>query len=67
MSIFTLVSITGKHEKDTDIYFNDADYIQPSEEFCNSCGEYLDAYVESLKEASNIWSVPVIDTHALKA
>lgn len=39
--------------------------IQPSEEFCNSCGEYLDAYVQALKEASNIWSVPVIDTHAL--
>lgn len=39
--------------------------IQPSEEYCNSCGEYLDAYVESLKEASNIWAVPVIDTHAL--
>lgn len=39
--------------------------VQPSEEFCNSCGEFLDAYVETLKEASNIWSVPVIDTHAL--
>ena len=39
--------------------------VQPSEEFCNSCGEYLDAYVEAIKEASNIWSVPVIDTHAL--
>ena len=39
--------------------------IQPSEEFCNSCGEYLDAYIQALKEASNIWSVPVIDTHAL--
>lgn len=39
--------------------------IQPSEEFCNSCGEYLDAYVRALKEASAIWSVPVIDTHTL--
>jgi len=39
--------------------------VQPSEEFCNSCGEYLDAYVNAIKEASNIWSVPVIDTHAL--
>ena len=39
--------------------------IQPSEEFCNGCGEYLDAYIKSLKEASAIWSVPVIDTYSL--
>ena len=39
--------------------------VQPSEEFCNSCGEYLDAYVDALKEASGLWSVPVIDTYAL--
>lgn len=39
--------------------------VQPSEEFCNSCGEYLDAYVNAIKEASNMWSIPVIDTHAL--
>lgn len=39
--------------------------IQPSEEFCNSCGEYLDAYIQALKEASGIWSVPLIDTYAL--
>lgn len=41
------------------------DIVQPSEEFCNSCGEYLDAYVHALKEASGIWSVPVIDTYSL--
>ena len=41
------------------------DNIQPSEEYCNSCNEYLDAYVNVLKEASAIWSVPVIDTYSL--
>ena len=39
--------------------------VQPSEEYCNSCGEYLDAYIRALKEASGIWSVPVIDTYSL--
>lgn len=39
--------------------------VQPTEDWQNGCGEYLDAYVQSIKEASNIWSVPVIDTHAL--
>ena len=39
--------------------------VQPTEDWQNGCGEYLDAYVNALKEASNIWSVPVIDTHAL--
>lgn len=39
--------------------------VQPHEDFCNSCGEYLDAYIEVLKEASGIWSVPVIDIYSL--
>ena len=39
--------------------------VQPDESYQNSCGEYLDAYVESVKEASAIWSVPVIDTYSL--
>lgn len=39
--------------------------VQPSEEYCNKCGEYIDAYVNSIKEASAIWSVPVIDTYSL--
>jgi hypothetical protein len=39
--------------------------VQPSEEYCNGCGEYIDAYVNSIKEASAIWSVPVIDTYSL--
>ena len=39
--------------------------VQPDESYQNSCGEYIDAYIASIKEASSIWSVPVIDTYAL--
>jgi lysophospholipase L1-like esterase len=38
---------------------------QPREDYTNKCGEYLDAYVQSVKEAGNIWAVPVIDLNAL--
>lgn len=39
--------------------------VQPDESHQNACGEYVDAYIASIKEASAIWSVPVIDTYAL--
>lgn len=39
--------------------------VQPTEDFQNGCGEYLDTYVNSIKEAAAIWSVPVIDIYAL--
>lgn len=35
--------------------------VQPSEEYANAIGLYIDDYVDVLKEAGNIWSVPVID------
>ena len=38
---------------------------QCSEDYTNSCGEYLQAYVDATKEVSNIWAVPVIDLNAL--
>ena len=38
--------------------------VQPTEDFANKCGEFVDAYVESVKQAGNIWSVPVIDWNA---
>ena len=38
--------------------------VQPDESYENSCGEFIDAYVESLKEAGNLWAVPVIDWNA---
>ena len=39
--------------------------VQPEESYQNRVGEYLDAYVNAVKEAANIWSVNVIDLHAV--
>ena len=39
--------------------------LQPSEAYQNKCGEWMDAYVESVKEAGNLWAYPVIDMNAL--
>lgn len=38
---------------------------QPSEDYTNWAGEYLDAYVEAVKEVAEVWAVPVIDLGAL--
>ena len=38
--------------------------IQPTEEYQNVAGEYFSTYVEKVKEAGNIWAVPVIDVNA---
>ncbi|MCH5239613.1 MAG: SGNH/GDSL hydrolase family protein [Muribaculaceae bacterium] len=35
--------------------------IQPSEEYSNALGLFIDDYVETIKEGAKIWSVPVID------
>lgn len=39
--------------------------IQPDESWQNACGEYFDRYVEAVKEAGNVWGVPVIDLNAV--
>lgn len=39
--------------------------VQPDESYQNACGEYIDAYVQAIKEAGNVWSVPVIDLNAV--
>ena len=39
--------------------------IQPDENYTNSCGEYVDAYVNAVKEAGSVWAVPVIDLNAI--
>ena len=44
-------------------YANEKNW-QPREVYTNLCGEYIDAYVQSVKEAGNIWAVPVIDLNA---
>lgn len=39
--------------------------IQPDESYCNRIGEYVDAYVEVVKEAANVWAVPVINLNSI--
>ncbi len=39
--------------------------IQPDENYTNRCGEYIDAYVNAIKEAGNVWAVPVIDLNSI--
>jgi lysophospholipase L1-like esterase len=39
--------------------------IQPDELHANGVGEYIDAYVDVVKEAGNVWAVPVIDLNAI--
>ncbi|MDD4516201.1 SGNH/GDSL hydrolase family protein [Massilibacteroides sp.] len=42
-----------------------AQNIQPSEDFANGQGLYLDAYIDALKKAGSYWSVPVIDLYSI--
>lgn len=47
-------------------YFNLGDSnIQPDEMYQNGMGLYVEEYVKCIKEAQNVWSVPVIDLHGL--
>ena len=39
--------------------------VQPNELYANGIGEYIDAYVDVVKEAGNVWAVPVIDLNAI--
>lgn len=39
--------------------------VQPDESFQNGCGEYIDAYIQPIKEAGSLWGIPVIDFNAL--
>lgn len=45
-------------------YANDKNW-QPTEDYQNKCGVYLSEYIESTKQAANIWAVSVIDLNAL--
>ena len=57
-----IVLMTPIHR--AEFYANEKNW-QPREDYTNKCGEYIDAYVESVKEAGNLWAVPVIDLNAL--
>ena len=39
--------------------------VQPDESFCNKIGLFVDAYIDAVKEASNVWAVNVIDLNAI--
>lgn len=39
--------------------------IQPDESFPNKIGLYFEQYVQAIKEAGNVWAVPVIDMNSL--
>lgn len=39
--------------------------IQPEESYPNRIGLYIDEYVEAIKEAANVWAVPVIDFNSV--
>jgi lysophospholipase L1-like esterase len=45
-------------------YANDKNW-QCTEDYDNQCGEFMDVYIDAVKEAGNIWSVPVIDLNAI--
>lgn len=42
-----------------------ADNIQPDESYPSSRVLYVDAYVDAIKEAANVWAVPVIDLNSV--
>lgn len=39
--------------------------IQPEESFPNKSGIYIDEYVQAVKDAANVWAVPVIDLNSI--
>lgn len=39
--------------------------IQPDESYPNGIGLYVDEYVKAIKEAANVWAVPVIDLNSI--
>ena len=39
--------------------------VQPEEAFTNSKGLFISDYVQTIKEAGNVWAVPVIDLNSL--
>lgn len=45
-------------------YANEKNW-QVTEDYANRCGEFLDAYVNAVKEAGAVWAVPVIDLNSL--
>ena len=45
-------------------YANEKNW-QCTEDYTNQCGIYLEEYINAIKEAGNIWAVPVIDLNSV--
>ncbi|MCM1356474.1 MAG: SGNH/GDSL hydrolase family protein [Staphylococcus sp.] len=43
--------------------FNDKN-VQPDENYANGLGLYIESYIRTLREAADIWAVPVIDLYS---
>lgn len=56
-----IVLLTPIHR--SDFHANDKNW-QCDESYTNRCGLYIDEYINTVKEAANIWAVPVIDWNA---
>ena len=56
-----IVLLTPIHR--SDFHANEKNW-QCDESYANQCGLYLDAYVDAVKEAANVWAVPVVDWNA---
>lgn len=56
-----IVLLTPIHRSN---FFANEKNWQCDESYTNQCGEYIDPYIEAVKEAGDIWSVPVIDWNA---
>ena len=56
-----IVLLTPIHR--SDFHANEKNW-QCDESYTNQCGEYIDAYINAVKEAADVWAVPVIDWSA---
>ena len=56
-----IVLLTPIHR--ADFHANEKNW-QCDESYTNQCGEYLDAYIQAVREAADVWAVPVIDWSA---
>ena len=56
-----IVLLTPIHR--AQFYRSDTNW-QITEDYTNQCGIYMEEYVRAVKEAGNIWAVPVVDLNA---
>ena len=57
-----IVLLTPIHR--ADFHANEKNW-QCDESYTNQCGLYLDAYIQAVREAADVWAVPVIDWSAI--